>query len=220
MVRSICSSFRLRRVLTAVAVLLYAAPVFARTNYVDITCTNPMPPYTDWTTAATNIQDAVDATTDGDTVLVNDGVYDTGTHVTPRHSLSNRVVITSNILVKSVNGPAVTIIKGQGPLGNNAVRCVFMTNGVLDGFTLLGGATLISGSQMYDQSGGGVWCAHGVVLNCTLMANSANFNGGGAVGIVDPWHTCTLINCTLSCNSASFGGGASSHGGAYISFAR
>jgi hypothetical protein len=38
---------------------------------VDVNSTNATPPYTDWTTAATNIQDAVDA-------AVTNGTYATG----------------------------------------------------------------------------------------------------------------------------------------------
>ena len=39
---------------------------------------HPAPPYTNWTTAAHVIQDAVDAAQTGDTVLVAGGVYATG----------------------------------------------------------------------------------------------------------------------------------------------
>jgi hypothetical protein len=193
--------------LTIIAVLLGAAPALAGTNYVDITCTNPIPPYTDWTTAATNIQDAVDATTDGDIVLVTNGVYDTGARVTPGHNLSNRVVITKNILVQSVNGPAVTIIKGQGPMGKGAIRCVFMNNGTLEGFTLTNGFTgYMSWDMVHDQSGAGLCALSGTVNNCTISGNSGAYVGGVEGG--------TLNNCTISGNSGcsywydTHGGGA------------
>ena len=70
--------------------------------YVDLTSTNPTPPYTNWVTAATNIQDAVDAANTGDQVLVTNGVY----------SPDNQIAITNGITVTSVNGPRVTVVDG------------------------------------------------------------------------------------------------------------
>lgn len=55
------------------------------------------------------IQAAVDAAVDGDMVLVTNGVYNTCVTVTPGYALNNRVVITKDITVRSVNGAAVTV---------------------------------------------------------------------------------------------------------------
>ena len=64
--------------LTVAALLLTNTHLSAATLYVSLVSTNPTPPYSDWSTAATNIQDAVDAVQAGDRVVVADGVYDGG----------------------------------------------------------------------------------------------------------------------------------------------
>jgi hypothetical protein len=177
----------------------------ATTSYVDVSNPAPAAPYTNWVTAATNIQAAVDASTAGDEVVVTNGVYQTGGRLASGSSMTNQVVVDKPITVRSVNGPAVTVINGQlGGPGIRAVRCAYLTNGpVLSGFTLTNGWT--------SDNGGGVYCAsswgpHGpvvsVVTNCTLINNYAANDGGGA-------YDCTLNNCTLTRNTAGLlGGGA------------
>ena len=64
----------------------------------------------------------------GDTVLVTNGVYDTGGGSIAA-GMANRVAITNTVTVRSVNGPDVTIIRGQGPMGDQAVRCAYVADG-------------------------------------------------------------------------------------------
>lgn len=56
--------------LTTITLLLAVFSNSAATLYVSLGSTNPTPPYTNWATAATNIQDAIEASADGDLILV------------------------------------------------------------------------------------------------------------------------------------------------------
>ena len=202
------------------ALFLFCPAAYAQTSntfYVNVSNATPVVPFTNWATAATNIQDAILFANAGDTVLVTNGVYATGGQTASGGLIMNRVSIDRCITVQSLNGPGVTIIQGNGPLGDSAVRCAYLTNGaVLSGFTLTNGATRDSGdiSTAIDTCGGGVLCEsiNALVTNCTLTGNSAGVtyeewwssweggNGGGAYG-------GTLNNCTLTGNSARTNGG-------------
>ena len=219
----------------AIAIASLAVNSSATTRFVDVNSTNPVAPYTNWVTAATNIQDAVDASTGiGDTVLVTNGVYRYGGAAGQG---SNRVVVGAGLLVQSVNGPAVTTIQGyQVPGTTNgpaAVRCVYIHEfGRLAGFTLTGGATASSGvgeavnggglltdsqcsisnciiaGNASASSGGGAFLAGLTgVTNCIIAGNTApNASGGGVYGA----NTAALVNCVISNNSAGAGGGVGS----------
>ncbi|HXR46190.1 MAG TPA: choice-of-anchor Q domain-containing protein [Candidatus Limnocylindrales bacterium] len=177
------------------------------THYVDANGTNSLSPYLSWATAATNIQDAVDASTNGDLVLVTNGVYATGGRKW-FDSGTNRVTLTNAVTLQSVNGPAVTLIVGNrvagtGPALTNAVRCVGMgNNAVLSGFTLTNGE---AGFGNYPAGGGVAYIygsGGGTVTNCILIGNLATNSAGGGADRV------TLINCQIVGNSAGYGGGA------------
>jgi len=178
-------------------------------RYVALTCTNPLPPYLDWSTAATNIQDAVDAAVVGDLVLASNGIYKLGGRAVYGVA-TNRVVIDKAVTVQSVNGPFSTVIKGDytAPThGGPNSRCAYLANGaVLTGFTLTNGGTIFSTNLYLEASGGGVWCeaSGAVVSNCVLAGNVAARFGGGAFG-------GTLVGCLLTNNAGSQGGGACSN---------
>jgi parallel beta-helix repeat protein len=187
---------------------LFVAPTL---RYVDVNSAGPMSPYTNWVTAATNIQDAVDAAAAGDEIVVTNGVYRNGGRAV-YGTMTNRVAVDKVLTLRSVNGPVVTVIQGQqvpgSTNGDGAIRCVYLTSGAsLHGFTLTNGATRMLGDSNKEQTGGGVWClsASAVLSNCVLSGNSAYNNSGGAF-------QGTLINCLLVRNSASasgsYGGGA------------
>ena len=194
--------------LTFTILLLAVSSLPAATRYVSMLSADPTPPYTNWVTAATGIQQALGAAAAGDMVVVTNGVYAGG------------VVVTNALALLSLNGPQFTIINGRG-----TNRCVDLTDGAsLTGFTLTNGHVSVA-------DGGGVRCATvnafltncvmagnwawdgggasgGTLYNCTLSGNSTDTNmnyldgaGGGAAG-------STLYSCTLSGNLAKSGGGA------------
>jgi len=151
----------------------------AVTHYVDLNSTNPVLPYTSWNTAATNIQDAVDATVDGDIVMVAEGHYYPASWIT----------VTKKITVQSVSGPKNTIVDGIHSRG-----CFFLHNVecVISGLTLTRG-----------YGGRGVSCYYPgtlpVVTNCIFIANSGEVGGGMCYG--------TANNCTFIGNLAYVDGG-------------
>jgi hypothetical protein len=207
--------------------LLVAANASATVLYVDLNSANPVSPYAGWSTAATNIQDAIDASSDGDQIWVTNGIYQTGGK-SMDGDLTNRVTIDKAIVVQSVNGPGASIIQGSWnptvPIGTSAVRCVWMTNGAtLSGFTIRGGATRLETTSLNQKyNGGGIWGSASnrvTVFNCIIINNVASYEGGGAYQV-------TLNNCTLISNQA-FGSGSNwgidgdgAGGGAADSFLR
>src|SRR6266436_284236 len=208
-----------------------AAHTFAATFYVDLNNPNPVAPYTTWATAATNIQDAIDVASPNDTVLVTNGLYQTGGRVV-YGALTNRVAVTKAIAVNSVNGPAFTTIQGIFGEGDLTMRCVYLTNGAsLKGFTLLHGGTRAFVGPL-ETRGGGVYCESNdvVVSDCIIATNAAFTAGGGAfngtfhncrftnnnagagqyVGSGGAVESATLTDCVIASNYAYTGGGVSS----------
>jgi hypothetical protein len=178
---------------------------FQGSRFVSLTSTNPVSPYSMWSTAATNIQDAIDAASPRDLIVVTDGVYQVGGRTINGYAVTNRVVIDQAVTVQSVNGPGVTIIAGlpgTGSFASSGYRCVYLTNGaMLSGFTLTNGATFGVNPQT-ELSGAAAWCesSSAIISNCVLTHSYAPEYGGGT-------YQGTLDNCLISNNTAFLDGG-------------
>jgi parallel beta-helix repeat protein len=217
----------IRRSIAAVltAGVLLAGLARADIHYVWTNSPSAKAPYTNWTQAAHDIESAIRYAASNDTVLVTNGVYSTN-GIVMYGALTNRIALTNFITVRSFNGPTGTIIKGNSPRGDAAVRCAYVAAGcVLDGFTLSNGATRAAGDTAKEQSGGGAWCeSGGMISNCWFVSNTAS-QGGAAYG--GTLSTCTLLrnvasgsgggayqatlrDCTVVSNRAANGGGAAS----------
>lgn len=197
--------------------LLSGAVVAQTTRYVSL-FGGHVPPFTNWVDAATNIQDAIDVAVPGDTVLVSNGTYSVGGR-SVYGSQSNRVAITQPIVVRSVNGPASTVIEGA-----SQTRCAYVgTNALLEGFRLQFGGTRSVGDWERERSGGGAWCeTSGVISNCWFVQNTASAEGGGVYGGT-VWTSyfylnhagdsgggaseSRLVDCALNQNTATYDGG-------------
>jgi hypothetical protein len=157
-------------VIVAPAAILYVAPFGGDSA-----------PYASWSDAATNLQDAVNAATAGDTVLVTNGVYSTGGGI--KFGFMHRLLLTNEILICSVNGSSNTVIAGApdpagGALGADGVRPVYLSAGRLRGFTLRNGYTHSAGT-LGQTAGGGVLMTGGTVSQCRVTGNYSAGNGGG-----------------------------------------
>jgi alpha-tubulin suppressor-like RCC1 family protein len=205
-------------VTSTVAVLGTATGIPGVVRFVNPGSLSPGAPYTAWSVAATNLQDAVDASTDGDFILVTNGVYSSVGRVSS-DGATNDVVVTNAVTLQSVNGSAATLINGS-----NVMRCAFLTNGAwIIGFTLTNGNAgsgggVLGGTLNNCSIGGNNGGAYYSTLNnCTVISNAAvgvaystlsncivtGNSGSGAA-------SCTLMNCSLLNNNASGweGGGA------------
>ncbi len=149
------------------------------------------------------IQAGIDAASNGDTVLVADGIY-TG--------YGNRDLDFHGkaIVVKSVNGADVTIIDCEGSSTKRHRGFYFHSNetssSVLEGFTITNGYGLLDGlSSGTSCVGGAIYCTHSspIIKNNIIIGNKASFGGG-----IQCWEYASPIitNNLISSNSGNGGG--------------
>ena len=154
-------------------------------RYVDLNNSTPVSPYTNWVTAAKEIQLAVDVAEDGDVIWVTNGHY----------NITSQITVSNEVTIQSVNGPDVTVVDAQF-----YERGFYLNNDSC----ILSGLSIINGDV--DDSGGGVKSSfdQATITNCYLIGNHAEEGGGAQNG--------TFIDCTFSANTASDSGGGLSDG--------
>lgn len=181
----------MRVTIRALAVLVLAAPLpaGALTRYVSPTGTH-QPPFTNWHTAATDIQSAVNAAAPGETVLVTNGNY----------RVFSEIQVTKSIAVRSVNGASDTFISGGYPTTSN--RCLYLsaTGAIFAGFTVTNGCGDMGGG--FWIAGAGAYVATGTVQDCSIRDNYGGFGGGLYLG-----SGARGSNCVVAGNRSAFDGG-------------
>ena len=169
-----------------------------------------------------SIQTAIDSSTDGDTILVQPGVY------TEIVNYSGKNVVVGSLFLTTGDTAYIesTIIDGNA----NGRSVVVFRNGedssaVLTGLTIRNGDTDYGGGIYIRESsptishvvvtdchasrvGGGIYCAlraAPVISRAVITANTAGIGGGGfgCYNLCEP----VLINCTVSGNTTTYGGG-------------
>jgi len=144
------------------------------------------------------IQAGIYAASDGDTVLVADGIY-TGTG-------NKNIDFTGKaIVVISENGAENCIIDCEDDGRGFYFHSGEDSNSVLSGLKIINGYA--TGFSPEDKNGGGIYCYESspTIENCTLTENSASDNGGGICCHHDS--SPAIENCSFSGNSAGHDGG-------------
>jgi hypothetical protein len=187
---------------------------YAATRYVDINSTNATSPYDSWGTAATNIQIVVSASSAGDVVMVNTGVYYT----------TNQIKLDKNITVMGVstNPEDVVVTKDMNFLPATNSRIFWI--GTPGGNAMVANLTVSNGSGGTEnndlRNGGGIFVGHnfysygGIISNCIITHNTSKRSGGGIEimgGGPVKISNCIIKNNTLT--SGEYGGGIDFYGG-------
>ncbi|MEW5994790.1 MAG: right-handed parallel beta-helix repeat-containing protein, partial [Candidatus Zixiibacteriota bacterium] len=147
------------------------------------------------------IQTAIDASVDGDVIVVRPGTY-----------YENIDFLDRNIVLQAEQGPAGTIIDGVQSRSVVTFNSPEIRSAVLEGFTISNGTgTYWPAYNWYE--GGGVYCVNGagpVIRGCVIKANSAlrGYAGEGG-GIYCKEAFATIEGNTIVENIAYWGGGIS-----------
>ncbi len=194
--------YGLRITVLALCLCVSVVKSYGDTHYVSMDGGN-VSPYSSAANAATDIQNAINAAEDGDTVLVDDGVY----------FPPNQLVLTNDIILRSVNGPYKTTIDGSN---SHAVVSISEAEAILEGFTIThgdgfwGGGVYVFRTGTVDRcilsenkavNGGGIFLNEGgLVKNSLIMNNSVSSKGGG----LDFRLGGKAVNCTIVSNSTIY----------------
>ena len=195
-------------VLVVLLVCGAASSVLADTHYVAQNGQTPSGTYGDWDSAASNIQDAITVTAEGDTVLVGAGHYTLPPNYMDERG-PNVVWIDKPLNLLSSSGPATTSIDGGGL--NRGIKLAYITSAnlsVISGFTI---------SNCFGGYGAGIYSRYNgagslQVQNCVISDNIANYGGGGFTAEEPGLYKVTLSNCVVRHNLTQFQWGSAGGG--------
>lgn len=163
------------------------------------------------------IQSAINASVNGDTVLVDQGTYYENINF-----YGKKIVVTSKFYItNNLSYIQNTVINGSTPSNPDSASCVRFHSGedsttVLQGFTITGG----TGTKWLDEHGAGVYREGGgiliafcapVIQNNIIRNNEAlnflNANGAGGGGLRIGDGNPKILNNIITSNKALYGAG-------------
>ncbi|MCD4653974.1 right-handed parallel beta-helix repeat-containing protein [bacterium] len=145
------------------------------------------------------IQEGIDAASDGDTVLVADGIYTGGNN-------KNLDFNGKLILLTSENGAQNCIIDCEGS-GRGIYLHSYETSAAgINGFTIKNGVAL---GEDYRYGGGVCLAPASATLSNCVVTDCFALSGGGGIYV---FGSVIISNCTITKNSADKGGGISCGG--------
>ena len=156
-----------------------AFSVYPGNHYVVTENPNAAPPYTSWATAATNIQDAIDAAVAGATVWLRAGTYE------PTETVS----VEKSLTVRGETGNRDSVVVN----GSN-------TNYV---FSLSGSGVVLADLTLTRNGGkglSGVQVVGGVVTNCHITGCRSSKRWQDSPAVVS--RGATLVDCLIDDNGA------------------
>lgn len=158
-----------------------------------------------------DLQDALNAAADGDTILVSAGTYTRDLQQPPVESLRTRYIVPVPVVLAGATGnPADVVLDGQGH--GRVVTCLAGLNGlVVRDLTIANGNTSFYGPT--DGAGAGLasWGGDRVVDNCVFRENVTGWkNAGGGAGMYLEGGTALVTGCLFRDNRAIEGGSGDS----------
>ena len=197
--------FRLRRsgwFQTLFALSLSANALLGASHYVSLSGNNTSP-FTNWTTAAVTLQAAIDASQDGDSVIINSGIY--------RGSGNRDLDLEGKaISLTSIAGPAGVILDVEGSVADPHRAFTFLSSETHS--TVVQGLMMINGygpTNSISDDGVGRWCVGGAIycsnsspriVNCVFSNNYAQY--GSAIQLWDH-SNASIERCRAVSNAPS-----------------
>ena len=155
------------------------------------------------------IQDAIDASVNSDTILVDEGTYFENLN----YKGKNVVVASQYIIDDNTEHILNTIIDGRNGVQGDTASCVAFVNGedsnaVIQGFTLQNGKSSLVVNDGYSLLEGGgiiVYNASPTIKNNVIINNTAGAGGGGIAVFNESLPN--IYNNIIAFNKSSYAGG-------------